>query len=246
MQSKTYVNEIDISKIKVGQRVRIGVDAFPDKSYTGEVIEVANIGEQLKNADAKVFEVMVKINESDPILRPAMTTSNQIITAIYPDTLFVPLEALFGDDTLTYVYRTNKTRQVVVLGEMNENFRIIEAGLEAGNELYLSKPENGENFKLVGTEYISVLKERLRLKEEAEQKRKDEAKKQQERHMQFPGQLMPGQAMPGQLMPGQAASGQAMPGQAAPGQAMPGQAAPDQATPAPAQPTQDQPILPTN
>ncbi len=53
MVSKTYVNEIDISKIKVGQEVIAGVDAFPEKKYTGLVTEVANIGEQLPNTDAK-------------------------------------------------------------------------------------------------------------------------------------------------------------------------------------------------
>jgi multidrug resistance efflux pump len=52
MSSKTYVNEIDISKIKEGQKVRIGVDAFPDNKYTGVVADVANIGEQLPNTDA--------------------------------------------------------------------------------------------------------------------------------------------------------------------------------------------------
>jgi multidrug resistance efflux pump len=179
MQSKTYVNEIDISKVKKGQQVRLGVDAFSDKHYTGEVLEVANIGEQLKNADAKVFEVIVRVNESDPILRPAMTTSNQIITATFADTLFVPLETLFGNDTLIYVYRTNGTRQIVVPGDMNENYRIIDAGLAAGDELYLSKPENGDKFKLVGTEYIPVLKQRVLLKREEEEARKGKSGKPQ-------------------------------------------------------------------
>jgi len=78
MNSKCYVNEIDISKVKAGQKVRISVDAFPEKKYTGVVTYVANIGEQLPNADAKVFEVTIKVNEYDPILRPAMTTGNLI------------------------------------------------------------------------------------------------------------------------------------------------------------------------
>ncbi|MDR3235402.1 MAG: efflux RND transporter periplasmic adaptor subunit [Prevotellaceae bacterium] len=172
MQSKTYVNEIDISKVKVGQKVRLSVDAFSDKSYTGEVIEVANIGEQLKNADAKVFEVIVRVNESDPILRPAMTTSNQIVIAAFADTLFVPLEALFGNDTLMYVHRTNNTRQIVVPSDMNENYRIIDAGLAAGDEIYLSKPENGDRFKLTGAEYIPVLKARALQKQQEEENRK--------------------------------------------------------------------------
>ncbi|MGE4540937.1 MAG: HlyD family secretion protein, partial [Bacteroidales bacterium] len=73
MITKTYVNEIDISKVKTGQRVEIGVDAFPEKKFTGEVIEVANIGEQMRNSNAKVFEVKIEVNEFDSILRPAMT-----------------------------------------------------------------------------------------------------------------------------------------------------------------------------
>ena len=194
MQSKTYVNEIDISKIKRGQPVRVGVDAFPEKSYTGQIIEVSNIGEQLKNADAKVFEVTLRLNESDPILRPAMTSSNQIITATFKDVLYVPLEALFGDDSLSsYVYRTNGTKQIVVPGEMNENFRIIEQGLEEDDELYLSLPENPERFKLTGQELIPVLQERSRLKAEEEQRIKDEA----ERAAQDPRGGMPGFRRPG-------------------------------------------------
>ncbi len=174
MESKTYVNEIDISKVKKGQAVRMGVDAFPEKQYTGVVTEVSNVGEQLKNADAKVFEVIVRVNESDDILRPAMTTSNKIITGSYENVVYVPLEALFGDDTLTYVCRTDGTRQVVVPGEMNENFRIIEQGLNEGDEIYLSKPKNIDKFKLAGTEYIAVLKERIQKKKEAEEQRKRE------------------------------------------------------------------------
>ena len=89
LNSRTFVNEIDISKIQAGQQVRIGVDAFPEKKYSGVVREVANIGEQLPNTDAKVFEVIIRVNEKDEILRPSMTTSNQIITREYENVLFI-------------------------------------------------------------------------------------------------------------------------------------------------------------
>jgi multidrug resistance efflux pump len=45
MISTTFVNEVDIRKIAKGQHVNIGLDAFPDKRLTGEVIYVANVGE---------------------------------------------------------------------------------------------------------------------------------------------------------------------------------------------------------
>ncbi|HQB24224.1 MAG TPA: efflux RND transporter periplasmic adaptor subunit, partial [Bacteroidales bacterium] len=175
MLSKTYVNEIDISKVKPGQLVRIGVDAFPEKSYTGVVKEVSNIGEQLKNADAKVFEVIIKVDGEDEILRPAMTTSNKIITASLDSAVFVPSETIFERDSITYVYKTNGTRQVVVKGPSNENFTVIERGLQAGDELYLSLPQNPTRFKLQGEELIPIIKNRL--KKEAEEQAEAEKKK---------------------------------------------------------------------
>jgi HlyD family secretion protein len=80
MISQTYVNEVDISKVQKGQVVKIGIDAFPDKKISGKVMSVANVGEQLPDNDAKVFEVTILLDNIDTTLRPAMTTSNTIMT----------------------------------------------------------------------------------------------------------------------------------------------------------------------
>jgi HlyD family secretion protein len=175
MISKTYVNEIDISKIKVGQEVRIGVDAFPEKKYTGRVLEVANVGEQLPNTDAKVYEVIIKLDGSDPILRPAMTSSNQIVTAVYKDTLSVPLEAIHVDDSIPYVVKKKGTKQIVVLGESNENQIIIEQGLKTGDAVLLSLPDDVDKMKVEGQELVSVILEKERQKKREEERKKAEA-----------------------------------------------------------------------
>ncbi|MCK5168686.1 MAG: efflux RND transporter periplasmic adaptor subunit, partial [Bacteroidales bacterium] len=175
MTSKTYVNEIDISKVKEGQFVRIGIDAFSDKKYTGKVIQVANIGEQLPNTDAKVFEVNIDVDQSDSVLRPLMTTSNQVITKIFEGVVFLPLEAIHANDSLSFVYTKSHKKQIIIPGESNENYIIIEQGVEEGDEVYLSVPENLEKFKLSGKELVSILKERERLKKEEEKKRQEEA-----------------------------------------------------------------------
>jgi len=165
--SRTYVNEIDISKVRVGQKVKIGVDAFPEKSYSGVITEVANIGEQLPNADAKVFEVMIELFEKDPILRPSMTTSNKIVTNEFPDVLSIPLETVHANDSISYVYSKKGVKKVVVLGESNENSIIVEKGLEEGEELYISVPEEAEKWKIDGQELIAEIKAR-----KAEEERK--------------------------------------------------------------------------
>ncbi|HNV52264.1 MAG TPA: HlyD family efflux transporter periplasmic adaptor subunit, partial [Tenuifilaceae bacterium] len=175
MNSKTYVNEIDISKIKKNQSVRISVDAFPEKQFTGEVVEVANIGEQLPNADAKVFEVVIRVNEYDPILRPSMTTGNQVITNVYDSVMYIALEALHADDSVSYVFTKKGKKQVVVPGDMNENYIIVEKGLSVDDEIYISMPEKPEKFDLVGEELIPVLKEKaLKKKQDEEKLRQDQ------------------------------------------------------------------------
>jgi HlyD family secretion protein len=148
MKSKTYVNEIDISKVKVKQEVRIGVDAFPDKKFTGTVTEVANIGQQLPNSNAKVFEVSIEVNEFDSILRPAMTTKNEILTSSLDSVLFIPLDCVQSNDSISYVYRES-SRNEVILGPSNENEVIIKAGLAAGEEVYLVPPSDAEKSKLI-------------------------------------------------------------------------------------------------
>jgi len=152
MISKTYINEIDISKVKIGQKVEIGVDAFPEKKFTGEVTEVANIGEQMRGSNAKVFEVKILVHEFDSILRPAMTTKNTIITAVVPNVIFVPIESVHTSDTITYVFKSDGSqiiKQQVKAGLSNENEIIITKGLTEKDKVYLLPPENADKLKLV-------------------------------------------------------------------------------------------------
>jgi len=176
MISLTYVNEIDISKLKKGQQVNIGVDAFPEKKFTGEVIDVANIGQQLPNTDAKVFEVRIELNEQDTILRPSMTTSNEVITQVLDSVLYVPLEAVHANDSLTYVYTRSGKKQVVVLGESNENFIIVDMGVKKGDKLYLSQPEDAESFKYTGLELMAEINRRKAEEEKQKQEMQEQMK----------------------------------------------------------------------
>ena len=148
MISKTYINEIDISKVKAGQPVEIGVDAFPEKHYTGVVREVATMGQQMQNSNAKVYEVIIDVHESDTILKPAMTTKNRIITAVIDSVFYIPIECVQNNDSMSYVFTTRGRKQIIT-GKSNENEIIVKAGLEKGEEIYLVAPEDAEEKKLV-------------------------------------------------------------------------------------------------
>lgn len=160
MLSKIYVSEIEISKVKTGQTVNINVDAFPEKSYKGEVISIANIGEKLPNSDSKVFEVMIKIDGSDPTLRPTMTTGNKVVVKTISDAVFVPTEAVnTGSDGIPFVYTKHGTKQIVIPGDSNEKFIVIEQGLEPGEKVYLVIPPDAEKFRTEGEKIIQTIRE---------------------------------------------------------------------------------------
>ncbi|OPZ96091.1 MAG: Macrolide export protein MacA [Bacteroidetes bacterium ADurb.Bin408] len=151
MISKTYINEIDISKIQIGQKAEIGIDAFPEKKFTGVVYEVANVGEQRPNSDSKVFEVKIRVNEFDSILRPAMTTKNAIITSVVKDVVYIPLEAVFAEDSITFAYRKNGNsvyKQQIKTGQRNENEIVVVEGLTENDDILLNAPENKDKLRI--------------------------------------------------------------------------------------------------
>ncbi len=152
MESVTYVNEIDVRKVAVGQPVTISLDADPSKHLTGKVTAVANMGEQRPNSDAKVFEVKVAVEHPDTTLRPGMTTGNVIETGHAEKALSVSLEALGTDHGTPFVYRQSGgsvTRQEVATGLVNDDAVVVLRGLKEGDRVLLTPPKNGESLPLV-------------------------------------------------------------------------------------------------
>jgi HlyD family secretion protein len=151
MESKTYINEVDIRKVQNGQTVQIGLDAFPEAKLTGVVTEVANVGEDRENSTSKVFEIMIQVSQSDSTYRPGMTTSNTIITATIPDVIQVPLEAIFNAEEVTYVFLKNGVsiiKQEVKIGASNDEYAVIEAGLAEDQEVYLTEPASATDSEI--------------------------------------------------------------------------------------------------
>lgn len=152
MESVTFVNEIDVRKLAVGQPVALTLDADPDKKLVGKVSAVANVGEQRPNSDAKVFEVRVAVEKPDTTLRPGMTTGNAIETYTIKNVLHIPLEAVASDSGVTYVYKRSGTgivRQQVLTGAMNDDEVVVTRGLSENDRVLLSPPANKEKLALV-------------------------------------------------------------------------------------------------
>lgn len=148
--SKIYVSEVEIRKVKIGQNVLVNVDAFPERKYTGKVMAIANIGEKLPNSDSKVFEVQIKLDGTDPFLRPSMTTANKIIIKTVKDVVYIPNECVYaGSDGKPYVFTRRKTRQVIVPGDTDDKNIVVVKGLRAGEMVYVAKPPDADRFRVV-------------------------------------------------------------------------------------------------
>ena len=151
LESITYVNEIDVRKLAVGQPVSVTLDADASKKLVGRVTAVANVGEQRPNADAKVFEVKVSIEHPDTTLRPGMTTANNIETLALKDVMYVPLEAVTSESGVPYVYKksgASVVKQEVELGALNDNDVVIQRGLDITDHVLLSPPADKDKLKI--------------------------------------------------------------------------------------------------
>jgi len=151
MESVTYVSEIDVRKIAVGQSAVVTLDADPTKKLTGKVTSVANVGEQRPNTDAKVFEVKLTIEQADTTLRPGMTSGNAIETHRSENALFIPLEAVTSENGIPLVYKQAGSRivkQEIVPGAMNDDEVIVERGLNEGERVLLSLPHDRDKLTL--------------------------------------------------------------------------------------------------
>jgi len=161
MQSKLYVSEVEVNKVKTGQEVQMTLDALQQAELTGRVESIANIGEQLANSDSKMFEVIIAIDDSDPRLMPSMTTSNKVIIKTFDDVTYVPIESVqASEDSISFVYTKDGRKQVVIPGESNDKNIIIEKGLDPGTTVWLRTPDNPEKFRLTGSDLIPLIKER--------------------------------------------------------------------------------------
>ena len=151
MLSRTFVSEIDVRKVKVGQTVAIGLDAFPNIKLEGKVTEVANIGDKKQGSDAKIFPVTIAITRADSTLLPGMTTINTILIDQVKNVLTVPLEAVFTEGDTRFVYLRSGggiLKQEVELGKTNQNFVIVKRGLDAKDVVLLNEADEAKAEKI--------------------------------------------------------------------------------------------------
>lgn len=92
MQVEGRIDEADVGRLKPGQRAKFTVDAFPDKMFSGQVLQVRKAPEVAQNVVS--YTAIVSASNPDALLYPGMTANLKITVSESPDLLMVPNQAL--------------------------------------------------------------------------------------------------------------------------------------------------------
>lgn len=134
------VDEVDISRIAVGQPVEINVETLPNERITGEVEKIFPQGTETENV--VYFPVRIRVIDLHTELRPGMTVDVSVLTAAREDVLIVPDSAIDRSGGKTVV-------QVLPEGAEEPVDREVEVGVtDWENTEIISGVEEGETVVL--------------------------------------------------------------------------------------------------
>ena len=142
MQVRTQVHEAVLDQIRPGLPVTIRVDAFPNKTFRGQVSEVAVVPSDNSNTNAKTYDCVVIIPELVSQLKPGMTAVTEIHVDRLENVVSVPVQAIVQEEDSSWLYIRQKSSDVkrvdVELGRNNDQFVHVKTGIEAGTKVVLN------------------------------------------------------------------------------------------------------------
>ena len=144
MQVLCLIGEMDIERMRVGQRAFIRLEAFPGPVFNGTVADIAPMASPQPGApDIHVFELVVDIDEQDERLKPGMSAAVEIVLHAIPNVLSVPLNAVFARADRWVAYRLEGgdfSEVEVELSAKNATAAAVASGLAEGDIVALKDP----------------------------------------------------------------------------------------------------------
>lgn len=146
MRIELKLDEVDRGKLKLGQQIRINVDAVPDKDFVAELDWVSPIAQVIfrgMGLSEKSFPARATLKNLDGRLRPGMSASAEIVIESEPNALLLPIRASFTQNGKPAVYVQNGqsfTLRPIEVGRRNETDIIVTKGLKEGEAVALENP----------------------------------------------------------------------------------------------------------
>jgi len=144
LQLEGKVEEVDRGRLTVAQDVRVHVDAFPEKTFSGKLVTISPLAEQnWEWPPTRNFRAYAHIDPPDPRLRPGMNGSLDIIVNRIPTAVSIPAKAVFTHNGKPVVYVSDKGawRRVNVEIVARNPDELAVSGVEGGRMVALSEPE---------------------------------------------------------------------------------------------------------
>ncbi|MGS0689013.1 efflux RND transporter periplasmic adaptor subunit [Shewanella sp. 0m-4] len=142
MQVNMTIPEVEAGRVKIGQALKIRLDANPEKSFNGKIIELGAVF-RVKNQDVPlvIFDAVASIEQPDTeMMRPGMTAKISIDIANNNPELLLSLDAVHYERGKAYVLKPGiftESKQYVGLGDMGKERVAITSGLTEGEEVLL-------------------------------------------------------------------------------------------------------------
>ena len=146
MRIELKLEEVDRGKIKLGQQIRMRVDAVPDKEFFADldwISPIAALQYRGMGMSEKSFPARATLKSLDPRLRPGMSATAEIIIESVPKALLVPVRASFMQTGKPAVWvqkgQEFQVRQLEV-GKRNDTDMIVLKGLKEGEMVAMENP----------------------------------------------------------------------------------------------------------
>ena len=137
MRVMAQVEETDIPFVQEGQAVEIFLDAYPDLTFSGKVVQVG-VKSRTGSAGTTVFPVEVRMDRTDIPLRLGYNATVDIKVLGKAGVLALPVTALVEEDGVDYVYAVQDGkayRREVVTGDRTEEWVEVVSGLDEGERV---------------------------------------------------------------------------------------------------------------
>jgi HlyD family secretion protein len=145
MEAVLGIHEADVTKLKVGQKAFITLEAFKGRRLQAEVVRIGTVGSERDwRSEIRKFEVVLSMEKNDLPLKPGTSVKSEILVGEVPDVLSVPLQAVFVKEGRYFCFVDgggSPQRREVKLGESSSNAVAVSDGLKEGEEILLWNPE---------------------------------------------------------------------------------------------------------
>lgn len=135
------VSEVDINSVEIGQTATLSFDAILDRTYHGEVVQVAQAGTD--SGGVVNFKVTVELTDADQLVKPGMTAAVNILVKELADVPLVPNRAVRVVDGKRVVYLLKdgvSVRTEISLGASGDTVSVIAGGAQVGDVVILNPP----------------------------------------------------------------------------------------------------------